>query len=101
MVMRKAGRPRASLNGKLPKHRRIHEEVRQKILDGTYPPGMRLPPDSEFHKQWKVNKTTVIRALNDLEREGFIVRRQGSGSYVTDRSRTSVAAALSSFGLRP
>ncbi len=72
------------------KHLHIFESVRERILDGTYPPGMQLPPDSEFHKSWGVNKTTVIRALKDLEREGLIVRRQGSGSFVAERQQTPI-----------
>lgn len=82
----------ATRNGatRVPKHRAIHEEVRRRILEGVYPPGMQLPPDCEFHKYFKVNKTTVIRALHDLEREGLIVRRQGSGSFVAERKANPI-----------
>ncbi|MCK6472076.1 MAG: GntR family transcriptional regulator [Planctomycetes bacterium] len=75
---------------RVPKHRAIHEEVRRRILEGVYPPGMQLPPDCEFHKHFQVNKTTVIRALHDLEREGLIVRRQGSGSFVAERKANPI-----------
>lgn len=82
----------AAKNGatRVPKHRAIHEEVRRRILEGVYPPGMQLPPDCEFHKHFQVNKTTVIRALHDLEREGLIVRRQGSGSFVAERKANPI-----------
>lgn len=68
----------------MPKYLRIREMLRQKILDGTYPPGTQLPPDTKLHKTLRVNKLTAVRALNDLVREGLLIRRQGSGSYVAD-----------------
>ena len=77
---RRVGRP----PGETPKYQSIRELVRGKILDGTYAPGFRLPPDLEFHKDLQVNKLTAIRALNDLAREGLLVRRRGSGTYVAD-----------------
>ncbi|MCK6474579.1 MAG: GntR family transcriptional regulator [Planctomycetes bacterium] len=79
-------RPNGKRNG-LPKYQRVREAVRRRILDGTYAAGTRLPPDTEFHKELKVNKLTAVRALNELAREGLIVRRQGSGSYVADAKR--------------
>lgn len=79
-------KPNGKRNG-LPKYQRVREAVRRRILDGTYAAGMRLPPDTEFHKELKVNKLTAVRALNELAREGLIVRRQGSGSYVADAKR--------------
>ncbi|MCW8130352.1 MAG: GntR family transcriptional regulator [Planctomycetota bacterium] len=70
-----------------PKHVRIRELLRERIAEGTYPPGSRLPTESELPKQLRVSSTTVIRALNDLAREGLIVRRRRSGSYVADPNR--------------
>jgi len=83
--MKRVGRPPIPLNGKAPKHQRIREAVRKKIADGTYQPGSQLPADSEFYKLFNANKLTVVRALNDLAREGLVIRRQGIGSYVADR----------------
>jgi DNA-binding LacI/PurR family transcriptional regulator len=60
------------------------------IDEGIYPPGSRLPSETELPRMLKVSQQTVRRALNDLVREGLIVRRQGSGSYVTDRSTTPI-----------
>ena len=82
--MRASGRPSNRRTGGTPKYLRIREMLRQKILDGTYAPGAQLPPDTEFHKTLRVNKLTAVRALNDLAREGLLIRRQGSGSYVAD-----------------
>jgi DNA-binding LacI/PurR family transcriptional regulator len=37
-----------------------------------------------------VGRQTVLRALNDLAREGLIVRRRGSGSYVIDGTQPPI-----------
>lgn len=71
-----------------PKYKRIQEDLREKIEQGTYRPGTRLPPDSELHKYYNVNRLTMIRALEELSREGLIIRQQGSGTYVTDFTKT-------------
>lgn len=66
------------------KYAQVHKLIRERILNGTYPPGSRIPTETELPAQLNVSAITVIRALNDLAREGLIVRRRRSGSYVTD-----------------
>lgn len=60
--------------------------MREWIKSGVYPPGSRLPTEEELPRQMGASKHTVVRALNDLAREGVIVRRHGSGSYVASPS---------------
>ncbi|MBI3828625.1 MAG: GntR family transcriptional regulator [Planctomycetes bacterium] len=66
------------------KHERVRESLRRMIHDGTFAPGSQLPPEKDLPKRLRASKITVVRALNDLAREGLIVRRRGSGSYVAD-----------------
>lgn len=66
------------------KHKSIQNIIKQRILNGTYPRGMRLPADSEFYKEFNVNRHTVIRALTELSRQGLIIRKHGSGTYIAD-----------------
>ena len=68
----------------VPKHVKIREVIRARILKGAYPPGSKLPTEIELPKQLRVSTNTVVRALNALVREGLIVRRRRSGSFVAD-----------------
>ncbi len=77
---------------RIPKYKQIQEDLRQKISDGVYQPGNRLPPDSELYQYYSVNRLTVIRALEELCREGLIVRQHGSGTYVADFNETPFIA---------
>jgi DNA-binding LacI/PurR family transcriptional regulator len=55
-----------------------------RALVTTLQPGDRLPAQDELMRRYKVSDRTVLRSLEDLQRAGWIVRRPGSGTYVTD-----------------
>ena len=52
------------------------------IGDGTYRPGDRLPTEREMCELFHVSRITVRQALAELEREGWIERTQGRGTFV-------------------
>ncbi len=54
------------------------------ILDGTYPPGSKLPPERQLAMQFEVNRASLREALRRLESMGMIYVRQGGGIYVQD-----------------
>ncbi|MCX7805216.1 MAG: GntR family transcriptional regulator [Planctomycetota bacterium] len=66
---------------------RVSEYIRGKIISGEYPPGSKLPPVTELPRMMNVGQQTVVRALNELAREGLLVQRRGSGTYVAERAR--------------
>ena len=65
-----------------PKHRRIHDHLKDAILSGRYEPGQRLPSESALVRQFQASRLTVNRAFRELQIQGLIDRRVGSGSYV-------------------
>jgi DNA-binding LacI/PurR family transcriptional regulator len=52
------------------------------ILDGSLPPGTKLPTIREFSDRFGVSFRTVQQALETLERKGFVRMRHGSGTFV-------------------
>lgn len=68
-----------------PRYCQVREQLRHNIEAGVWVPGTKLPPETELFKKFRASNTTVMRALNDLAREGLIIRRRGSGTYVADR----------------
>ncbi|MGK3944440.1 GntR family transcriptional regulator [Streptomyces caeruleatus] len=56
--------------------------LRSRISGGTYPPGSRPPPQRQLAEDYGVSRDTIQRALRELESEGWIETRQGSGSQV-------------------
>ncbi len=66
----------------LPKYKQVYNSLREKIAGGGLSAGHRLPSESDLVKAFGASRITVGRALRDLQQEGLIERRVGSGSYV-------------------
>lgn len=73
----------ADLHG-LDLHQRIQRALRALILDGALQPGVRLPATRSLATSLGVARDTVENAYVQLQRDGFLIRRKGSGSYVPD-----------------
>lgn len=68
------------------KHVKIREYLLKRIDDGRWKPGTRLPPIRKLVTDLGVSDSTVIKALDTLVQDGRVVRRRGSGTYVSDAS---------------
>jgi GntR family transcriptional regulator, arabinose operon transcriptional repressor len=77
-------------------YQEIRDSIRDEIEARRYGQGERLPSDAELAVRFDVSRLTIIRALRELESEGLVQRRAGSGTYV--RSGAIESAALV-FGL--
>src|SRR5689334_20508662 len=64
--------------------RQIANRLQHDIGSGTYLPGGRLPTEAELSKQFRVNRHTVRRALEELSRGGLVRVEQGRGSFVAE-----------------
>ena len=62
---------------------RVADQLRGQILEGSYGPGDRLPKQHDLAKQMGVSLSTLTNALNVLEREFYVVRKAGRGTYVS------------------
>lgn len=69
-------------NSDRPLYQQIADAIRQDILQGKYQPGQRLPARLALVEALNVNLATVRSALEQLESEGLVVSRTGSGTYV-------------------
>ncbi|MGV2862784.1 MocR-like pyridoxine biosynthesis transcription factor PdxR [Achromobacter sp. AGC39] len=77
-------------------HQRIQRALRALILDGALGAGVKLPATRGLALSLGVARDTVENAYVQLHRDGYIVRREGSGSYVSD----TVGAVLRGAGAR-
>ncbi len=62
----------------------VKAALRKRIARGGWQPGARLPSERELVQEFGCARMTVQRALRELEEEGLIARRQGSGSFVAE-----------------
>lgn len=61
---------------------RLSIDLERLILDGTLPPGERLPSERELAEMLKVSRVSIRQALRELENHGLIDRRPGRGTIV-------------------
>ena len=70
--------------GDLPIYKQLMNKLRMRIVNGTYPPGERIPAVRELAVEAGVNPNTMQRALAELEREGLLLEQRTAGRFVTD-----------------
>jgi GntR family transcriptional regulator len=68
----------------VPVHLQLKEQIKHLILTGRFEVGSRLPSIRAMAGFLRVNRNTVARVISDLEREGFVESRRGSGVYVVE-----------------
>lgn len=70
--------------GPQPAYQRLASRLRDLVLDGHLPSGSRLPAARVLARDVGVSRTTVEEAYARLVDEGFVARRQGSGTFVAE-----------------
>lgn len=66
----------------VPLYHQIESYLRQQILSGSLAPETRLPATRQLAQDLEVSRITVKNAYAELESEGLISSREGSGAYV-------------------
>src|SRR5512141_1266655 len=64
-------------------YRWLYDELRQAILDGRLSPGARLPATRDLARAYRLSRSTIITAFEQLESEGYVEGKTGSGTYVS------------------
>lgn len=75
-----------------PLYRQIQGFLRKQILSRTLPPDSQLPSSRSLADELGVSRITVTNAYAELEAEGLILTRAGSGTYVETRQLAAPAA---------
>lgn len=61
----------------------IRARLKRAIESGVYADGDQLPPERQLAVAFGAARSTVRKALDELEAGGLVVRRVGSGTFVT------------------
>lgn len=86
----------------------VRNELRRAIVAGEFPFGSKMPNEDLLAERFGVSRVTVREAVRGLIEDGYVVRRQGAGTFVTRRphlrnsldSNFSYTAFLESAGTR-
>ncbi len=72
----------------VPIYVQLMEQVKYAIETGAIRPGEQLPAIRKVAEDLVINPNTVAKVYRELEHEGVIELRQGSGAFVADRHRS-------------
>jgi len=67
----------------IPLYRWLYEQLRTAILDGRLKAGARIPATRDLARTYKLSRSTIVKAFDQLISEGYVDGRQGSGTYVS------------------
>lgn len=65
--------------------RTLREQLRRHLIKSPVRVGDRFATDTELVKLTKLSKSTVRRAMDQLQKEGWVERRNGRGTFVGPR----------------
>lgn len=92
----------------LPLYYQLKELLKAKIEMGELQPHDQLPSENELERLFQVSRMTARQALSELEREGYVYREQGRGTFVAEPKLRQSLLRLTSFtedmrarGLKP
>jgi DNA-binding transcriptional MocR family regulator len=66
-----------------PLYERVESVLAGDIGDGSLPPETQLPPEDGLVERFKVSRTTVRKAIQNLVERGLVEVRRGKGTFVT------------------
>ena len=77
----------------VPLYLQLVEQVRRLVALGALRPGDQLPTVRELAVRTRVNRNTVGRAIQHLERDGVVRTRVGQGTFVVSDGASSIDPA--------
>ncbi|MCL9659626.1 PLP-dependent aminotransferase family protein [Paenibacillus hunanensis] len=80
-------------DGTIPLYRQIEQQLRQRISNGEWPVGTRLPSQRKLAEQLGVNRSTITQALDELASWGMVEGNKGGGTRVVNNTWNRLAAA--------
>lgn len=67
-------------------HAQVYEQLKTLLLEGHWGAGEKIPSEVELCQMTGVSRVSVRTALKSLTAQGFLVSKQGEGTFVIDVS---------------
>jgi GntR family transcriptional regulator len=99
--------PLLNTQSPVPLYFQLKEHLKVEIIAGRLKEGDRLPPERDLAAAHAISRMTARQALQELEREGYLTRQSGRGTFVTGPgnalriSSRGFTRDLEARGLRP
>jgi GntR family transcriptional regulator len=87
-----------SKNG-IPLYLQLKEKLLKDIKE-NYKTNELIPPEGKLEEQYEVSRITVRKAIEELEREGIVIKKQGKGTFVKEQKILYDANSIGSLTQR-
>ncbi len=81
-----------------PLYHQLAEKLTDRIREGEFPPGSRIPSEHQLSAGFAIGRPTVRQAIDLLVRRGLLTKRRGSGTYVCEPQREVALFSLDGTG---
>ena len=80
-----------------PLYLQLRDALAERIAGGEWKPSSAIPNESDLAREFGVSAGTMRKALDLMETERLLTRRQGRGTFVNDQSSDELAARFSNI----
>src|SRR5262245_42446100 len=80
-----------------PLYLQLRDALAERIAQGEWRPGSAIPNESELAREFGVSAGTMRKALDLMEAERLLTRRQGRGTFVNDQCSEELAARFTNL----
>jgi GntR family transcriptional regulator len=81
----------------VPKYYQLANILREKILNGEFPAQDAIPSERQLEEQYNLSRPTIRQAIDLLERQGYLYRVHGKGTFVSPPKLQKGMLELTSF----
>lgn len=82
-------------------YEQVADDLRAQITDGTLQVGDPIPSEADLMGFYGVSRIVVRRAVEVLQNEGLVIKRQGAGTFVREQAPPLLRIAGDLYGTRP
>ena len=75
----------------------VRDALAERIAKGAWRPGTSIPNEGELAREFGVSPGTMRKALDLIEGERLVTRRQGRGTFVNDQASDELAIRFSNI----
>lgn len=76
----------------IPLYKQIEQIIKEKILQGEWPAGTKIPSQRKLASMFQVNRSTVTAALDELTAQGLLEGNRGGGTKVANQIWSELTA---------
>ncbi|MCZ0703028.1 GntR family transcriptional regulator [Natronobacillus azotifigens] len=72
-------------DGAIPKYKQLEKIILDSITKGELSAGDQISTEKELSTKYNISRITVRKALENLEKQGYLTRISGKGTFIADK----------------